>query len=372
MKNKLERMDVIPAQGKSPDASSRRRVDDWRAGGWRPVWDVKGGMRREPILLVKKEGSQQLTASLLYKPARLLKVTTAGGETLPSELFVCDRAQIHAMADAALPWLAEKELFPATATERSIERHADGQRYLLFSEGHYFHDLQLFVDYETDDQWTGPIPASQADRLPRFSKRLATGQGVAVVLLGDSISRGANASGVVRVPPFQPAYGDLAVEAISKRYGVDVRFGNLSKGGMNSLWGLEQAESVCECNPDLVIIAFGMNDASDHLGVETFHENIKQLMARVRGKVPEAEFVLVSGMSPHKAWNLAKPELREAMHDALHSLAGMGVVVCDVRSVWAELVRRKGFMSLTGNGVNHPNDFGHRVYAGCLVHTLMQ
>jgi len=32
-------------------------------------------------------------------------------------------------------------------------------------------------------------------------------------------------------------------------------------------------------------------------------------------------------------------------------------------SPWLELIKRKPFSDLIGNNINHPNDFGHRVYA---------
>jgi hypothetical protein len=35
------------------------------------------------------------------------------------------------------------------------------------------------------------------------------------------------------------------------------------------------------------------------------------------------------------------------------------------------LLKRKSFYDLTGNGVNHPNDFGHCVYAQTLLALLI-
>ncbi len=32
-------------------------------------------------------------------------------------------------------------------------------------------------------------------------------------------------------------------------------------------------------------------------------------------------------------------------------------------SIWEGMLRRKTFYDVTGNGVTHPNDFGHMVYA---------
>jgi hypothetical protein len=43
------------------------------------------------------------------------------------------------------------------------------------------------------------------------------------------------------------------------------------------------------------------------------------------------------------------------------------VAVADVTSVWGELMKTKRFSDVSGNNVNHPNDFGHRVYAQVIV-----
>ena len=40
-------------------------------------------------------------------------------------------------------------------------------------------------------------------------------------------------------------------------------------------------------------------------------------------------------------------------------------------SIWAEMLKHKKDWDLTGNGVNHPNDFGHRVYAQVLSSLLI-
>jgi hypothetical protein len=47
------------------------------------------------------------------------------------------------------------------------------------------------------------------------------------------------------------------------------------------------------------------------------------------------------------------------------------VALADLTSIWGELLKRKSFYDLTGNGVNHPNDFGHCVYAETLLALLI-
>ena len=41
-------------------------------------------------------------------------------------------------------------------------------------------------------------------------------------------------------------------------------------------------------------------------------------------------------------------------------------------SVWGEMFKRKSFHDLTGNGINHPNDFGHRLYAQVILALLVK
>jgi hypothetical protein len=58
--------------------------------------------------------------------------------------------------------------------------------------------------------------------------------------------------------------------------------------------------------------------------------------------------------------------------DALKKLCGPDIVLADMTSMWDALLKRKSFYDLTGNGVNHPNDFGHMVYAQTLLALLIE
>ena len=51
--------------------------------------------------------------------------------------------------------------------------------------------------------------------------------------------------------------------------------------------------------------------------------------------------------------------------------ARTGVALADMTSMWTEMLKYKKDSDLTGNGVNHPNDFGHRVYAQVLSSLLI-
>jgi lysophospholipase L1-like esterase len=142
-----------------------------------------------------------------------------------------------------------------------------------------------------------------------------------------------------------------------------VTFTNLAVGGKMSDWGVEQAPAAAGHQPDVMIIAFGMNDASHAMPTETFIGNIREIMRVVQASSPQTEFVLVVGMLSNPEWTAGRHEFHAMHREALLAEAREGVAVADMASVWKEMVARKDLHSLTGNGVNHPNDFGHRVYA---------
>jgi len=84
------------------------------------------------------------------------------------------------------------------------------------------------------------------------------------------------------------------------------------------------------------------------------------------------QMILVATMLGNPDWTYLKHERFPEFRDALGSLRGPGMELADLTSVWAEFHRHKRDLDLTGNGVNHPNDFGHRVYAQVLSSLLLR
>jgi lysophospholipase L1-like esterase len=213
------------------------------------------------------------------------------------------------------------------------------------------------------------VPGSAALALPRTFARLQSAQPVTIAVTGDSISEGYNASGFTGAPPHQPAYADLVAAGIEHARGSHVTLHNLATAGWTSDDGLADVERVAEIRPDLVIVAFGMNDAG-YAEAPDFAENIGGIIAGVRAASADAEFVLVSPMLPNPRWAYPVMARFPAYRDALAALCGAGVALADVTTVWTDLLARKSVHDLTGNGINHPNDFGHRVYAQVILALL--
>ncbi len=240
---------------------------------------------------------------------------------------------------------------------------------MLFSEGHFFQDLQTLADYSPRQPWIGTVPTTRSSELVRVVHRLITGQHCRVVLLGDSISEGCNASGFNGVPPGQPPYIDRLAAALRERFSAPVDVVNLSVGGKDSAWGATMKEKVAALRPDLVLLAFGMNDCGPAV---TFAANTWTMVRAIQRDCPDADIILVAGMTGNPDLTEFPQSRFEHYRDALKLMISPGVAVADVTSFWIDLLRRKPYTDLTGNGVNHPNDFGHRVYAdviGALFHS---
>jgi len=338
----------------------------------RPFWrdDV---MREESCLFVRRgEGPAQ--ARLLLPCDELLAATNAAGDTsygLGDEIRPEEDGRTLTLAEgSAAPHKREVELYPPLSLSGAIPTRLGGDRWLLFAEGPQFAQWQVRVTYRHGG-WDGPVPGVGAG-LPRTMARLRAGS-LRVVLFGDSISAGGNATALYDVPPRQPPYGTRVVAGLREAFGADVAYTNLSVGGMDSVWGVRQIESVALLEPELAILAWGMNDASGGRSVEELAGNVAAQMKAVRAAQPEADLVLVAGMWGNPEWTAARPDLYPRYRDALAELAAAddGVALADLTTLWGWMLRRKRFVDLTGNGVNHPNDFGHALYADVVTAAIL-
>ena len=337
-----------------------------------PFWEGTT-MHGESCFFLEETAGAAPTSTLLFTPKKIRSVVhTATGTTYEEGRdYTLDREtrRLTLTKDTRIPFTTRADYEPPVG--KSGQLYRDGTRDIFFENEHRFHDLQVEVTYEHKKKdWTklgGPVPESAGENLPDLNRKLAAGEPLTVCLLGDSISFGLNASGVAGVPPHQPAYGDLFVQGLSARFGSVIDFTNFSVSGMGAPWGIEQAPLVAEKKPDLVIIAFGMNDASGRFSPADFTANIQRIMDGIKAGHPATSFIVVSPMLGNVDWKHAAPDLYPQYRDALMTLRGPGVAVADLTSFWSLFLQHKRFVDIAGNGVNHPNDFGYRVYAQVLL-----
>lgn len=237
---------------------------------------------------------------------------------------------------------------------------------------------QISVTY-THAETQSPIgvPKTFSDKFPKTIEKLKSGQKTNLVCLGDSISAGWSASGYqyCNILPLCPPYFNLVADYLGMYYKNDnIDAANFSVGGMKTDWGREdtQIQSVVKENPDLLIIAFGMNDGvSGGFAPKTYEENTLAIIDGVKKSCPDTEIVLVSPMLPNA--EVANMLVNQYNYVAiLNEIASKreNVAVADVATLSFRLLQLKKFRDMSANNINHPNDFMHRVYAQAIVKTI--
>ncbi len=257
---------------------------------------------------------------------------------------------------------SEAELRRPAGSQAYALTHRDGNGEILFGPELEWAEMQLCVTYTTRYATVDTPRVVDLEQLSRIRSRLRAGTACTLVVLGDSISYGHNASGLYSRPPFQPPYPGLVAKALRERYASEVQLVNLSVSGTNTEWGITRAADVVAERPDLVILAFGMND-SVSVSAEQYQRNMARIRSLIRESAPECDFILVAPMLGNPDWTTLNHEVFPQYRDALSALCEPGSALADLTRVWTGMLRQKNYLDLTGNGVNHPNDFGHRVYA---------
>ena len=340
----------------------------------RPFW-LSRTMEGESVLFIKGEAGAQPRAALLFEPTRILSVASSSGEVTYQEgrdyIWKPGTRELVLPPGSRIVFKTPQDLRRPTNSQAYVLRHRDGNGEIFFGGGHEYHDMQTVVTYTHPPESRGYAPPAFAgDRLPRSLRKLQEKQPLTIALLGDSISTGCNASGWAKVPPFQPAYQDLLVLHLRAAYGGPVTLTNFAVGGTDTGWGLTTISNVAAARPDLVMLAFGMNDSGGR-PPRDYQTNIQRMVEAVSQAQRETEFILVATMLANRDWITLHHEFFVPYREALAGLCRPGIALADLTSIWGFLLERKQVWDLTGNGVNHPNDFGHRLYAQVLSALLI-
>ena len=365
--------DAVKDAAASP-ASGQAKSWTFSSEELQPFWQSTT-MHGESLLFFDEGDGSRPKTQLLFQPTRIISVCNASGDVQYEQGrdYIWEPGQKEIVLPQGSRIIFKKpEDMRRPAGSQSIHLiPRDGNGEIFFGATHEYHDMQTVVTYEhKTDVWHGPKPSFTGKQLPLTIQTLSEKRPLTIALLGDSISTGCNSSGWAKTAPFQPAYFDLLTTNLESAYRSKVTLKNFSRGGMATPWGLANIDKVIEAKPDLVLLAFGMNDAGG-LAVDKYKANTQAMIEAIHQNLPNTEIILVATMLANREWVALDHDRFPKFRDALAELCGPGVALADMTSVWDELLKHKKNWDLTGNGVNHPNDFGHRVYAQVLSSLLI-
>lgn len=333
----------------------------------------------EPILPIEDERVKAPHAQLLFIPSTVYGAHSADGSASYKEGqdFVVNKSDgtVTLTPGSRIPYRKKSQL----ALSAADSDHLFGPAYpkiapgIFFSEGSIYEGFQTYIDYGfSPHTWQGYIPRFTGRELPRTRALLKGRQDLHMLIIGDSISAGYSSSSYLGVPPREPSYAVRVAAGLQRTYGTNIFMNNISVPGWSASQGADrvQASHIADTRPDLVIIAFGMNDVGSHKP-DAYRDSIQRIIRDIQAVSPESEFILVAPMIGNRDWPSTPLDQFALYRDQLASLAGTNVAMVDMTAIWKGLLQRKTFFDVTGNGLNHPNDFGHRLYAQALLSLLM-
>ncbi|GDY14013.1 hypothetical protein LBMAG53_28910 [Planctomycetota bacterium] len=331
----------------------------------------------ESILPIRADDRTATANRLLFPAKQILSVTSSSGRVTyaPDQdyVFTPGSRVLTIPEGSAIPVRTRRDFTVPKGSQPYHIARRDGAGEILLGMTHEYADMQVLVTYShSSEGWTVTPPCFAEKQLPNAIRKLTDGEPITVTLFGDSISAGYNASEFVQAEPYQPPYGELLIQHLQSSYRSKITFANPSVSGQTSGWGVNNIAPIASAKPDLVILAWGMNDGCGGCPAAHFVANLTAQIAAVQQVNPFAEFILVSSMLPNRDWASANPDLVLRYRDAVLKLAGQGIAVADLTSVWETMLKTKDYLDFTGNGVNHPNDFGHRIYAQIISALLIR
>lgn len=323
-----------------------------------PFWKKK---KIEGETLVFVEDSEAISAFLAFDlPRNVVLYTREGKRLTESEDYEIEGNRVL-LKNEGIPRL-KSEWLQNVNVPKSVPSENDlyGIKGCLLAEPHYLHGLQIFADYVTDGACDLKIVSGHV-RLPNLKKSLCEKKKVKLALFGDSISNAANSSFELGIAGFEH-WISPSLRYAERLTGANIEFLNVSRSGYGTEWAIEAVEEkLSKAYADVVVIAFGMNDASADMSTETFVNNIETIMKEIKRYRSDAEFILVATPVPNEACKSVYKEQIQYF-DGMRRLECDGVALVNMTEAFLWLLRRKRYCEISGNNLNHPNDFGYRFY----------
>lgn len=372
-----------------------------------PIWDGRV-VYNETVMFVGTDRQ----ASLLYTPDEILSVRSYDLQTVYEEGRDYELAdgKLVLLEGTRIPVISKEEYYsevPIDGLPAQIMTKYRGKKYYTYwGEGTVMTKWQIAVTYVHSQRRQDFKPENSSEQFARLIAKLEKGEDVTVIFYGDSITCGANASGYVGVSPYSPSWSQLFTQAMASKYGYTVKyvntglagvstppandtvfgtngtitFINTAVGGWTAANGSENFDTyikpfVESYGCDFFALAFGMNDGNLRASAEK--QAIKNIADKLYALAPNSDMLLVATMVPNpesvNGWYGNQFSFEAALQElaAEYIAEGKPCAVSCTTSLSRAILEVKRFRDITGNNINHPNDYMCRVYAQVAFETVI-
>ncbi len=198
---------------------------------------------------------------------------------------------------------------------------------------------------------------------------------ITIVAFGDSVTHGALGAGVIN---YETVYWNLLKRKLNaKNSYMPVNVINAGIGGTTAERSISRMErQVFAHNPDLIIVAFGLNDVNGPL--ETYLSSLRTIFEACPSRGIDTTFLTPNMLNTYVAEGTEEMYLAYAAVTADYQNNGRmdkymtaaaklatecGVLVADVYSKWRELSKTTDTTLLLDNFINHPKAEMHELFA---------
>lgn len=235
---------------------------------------------------------------------------------------------------------------------------------------------------------------SVAEKIGAKQSSLTDNAQVTIAFLGDSVTQGCfelvetGEKSFDTVFDAESAYSNKLKKLINTFFPkVYVNIINAGISGDSAARGLNRLErDVLRYSPDLVTVAFGLNDCIGR-SVEEYQRDLQEIFRRLRAAGSEVVFMSTNGMNEYVSPQIRQQlqiecaqktmerqqngTLRRFFEAACETAHKEGVFVCDCHSRWERLAESGADMTaLLSNGINHPARDIHWLFAVSLFETI--
>ncbi|MDF2873239.1 MAG: hypothetical protein K0R05_4814 [Anaerocolumna sp.] len=355
----------------------------------------------ESIMLVSNNGNSP-SGNLLFEPAKITEMVTYQTETGVKTVwkegtdYTVNGKTITAL-NSNIPFMTDMQVNGEDKIDgldyTSIPSVTAGL-YLPFTEGAELISRQVYVTYEYNEKWDGTTPVYEGHKLKIIMSKLENKEAVNLLVYGDSISTGANSSGYLKVFPNKDSWPVAVTKNLEQYYGSQINLLNKAVGGWTSENAIKNTESIGwvdgkqikqpgikvtlsempDYKPDLVILGFGMNDATNGIDKNTFKIYMSTIIENIRERNSQCEFILLGTMLANPmAANQSKDQI--SYYTVLKEIAESeeGIVTVNIGQMHQGMLDAdKKYIDMTANNVNHPNDFMASIYTMNILALLIK